>query len=162
PRPPRAVDRAVPAELETIVLKAVGKSPADRYATARALADDLRRFVDNQPILARRPTVAVRVRKWARRHPSVVMAIMVVLGLARAGLVLSNALTQAAYDRGRQRAAEARQRAEEAEEQYRLAKQVVDEMIQISEQELAGNPQHEALRKRLLESVLAYYQKFIE
>src|SRR6266700_4047128 len=42
PRPPRAFDRTVPAELETIVLKAVAKNPAERYASAREFADDLR------------------------------------------------------------------------------------------------------------------------
>src|SRR5262249_38385840 len=50
PKPPRRVNRAVPAELEVIVLKALEKNPADRYATARALADDLRRFLDDRPI----------------------------------------------------------------------------------------------------------------
>src|SRR5262249_6236204 len=65
PRPPRAIDPAIPAELETIVLKAVAKDPAERYATAGALADDLRRFLDNKPILARRPTLAQRAWKWS-------------------------------------------------------------------------------------------------
>src|SRR5262249_20346692 len=56
PRPPRRVNPAVPAELETIVLKAMAKNPAERYATARELADDLRRFLEDQPIRARRPS----------------------------------------------------------------------------------------------------------
>ena len=51
PRPLRALDRSVPAELETIVLKAVSKNVRDRYAGARAFADDLRRFLDHRPIL---------------------------------------------------------------------------------------------------------------
>src|SRR5207302_11113132 len=85
PRPPRAVDRAVPAELETIVLKAVSKNPADRYATARAFADDLRRFLDNRPILARRPTLPQRVRKWLRRHPAFLSAGVVLLVLMAVG-----------------------------------------------------------------------------
>ena len=53
-------DRAVPAELETIVLKAMAKEPAERYATAQELADDLRRFLEDRPIRARRPT------RWRR------------------------------------------------------------------------------------------------
>ena len=61
-------NRAIPAELETIVLKALEKNPADRYATAQELADDLRRFLDDQPIRARRPTLLQRLRKWGRRH----------------------------------------------------------------------------------------------
>ena len=57
PRAPRTVDPAVPPDLETIVLKAISKNPAERYATAQDFADDLRRFLDNRTILARRPTL---------------------------------------------------------------------------------------------------------
>ncbi|HLN29345.1 MAG TPA: serine/threonine-protein kinase [Gemmataceae bacterium] len=155
PRPPRAVDRSMPAELETIVLKAVSKNPAERYATAQEFADDLRRFLDNRPILARRPSPAQRVRKWARRHPSVVFAGVLFLALACAGSLVGAALLNAEK-------AEQVKRTKEAEARFRLARKAVDEMIQVSEQELSDGPQFEALRKRLLESALVYYQEFIE
>src|SRR5205085_3044897 len=58
PKPPRRVDPVVPADLETIVLKALAKDPAERYATAGALADEMRRFLTAQPVRARRPTWA--------------------------------------------------------------------------------------------------------
>jgi tetratricopeptide (TPR) repeat protein len=74
PAPPRRLDRAIPAELETIVLKALEKGPADRYATAQELADDLRRFLEDRPIRARRPSPAQRLRKWGRRHRAAVTA----------------------------------------------------------------------------------------
>src|SRR5262245_57768471 len=47
PRPPRSHNRAIPVDLETIVLKALTKEPAERYATAKDLAEDLRRFLEN-------------------------------------------------------------------------------------------------------------------
>src|SRR5262249_55204694 len=72
PRPPRRANRAIPAELETIVLKALEKNPADRYATAQELADDLERFLKDEPIRARRPPLGLRLRKWGRRHRAVV------------------------------------------------------------------------------------------
>src|SRR5439155_24127134 len=72
PKPPRRVNKAIPAELETIVLKAIEKNPADRYATAQELANDLRRYLDDQPIQARRPSLVQRARKLARRHKAVV------------------------------------------------------------------------------------------
>jgi serine/threonine protein kinase/Flp pilus assembly protein TadD len=82
PRPPRRLNRAIPAELETIVLKALEKNPDERYTTAQELADDLGRFLKDEPIRARRPTIVQRARKWARRHRPVVGAVAVVLLLA--------------------------------------------------------------------------------
>jgi serine/threonine protein kinase len=81
PRRPRRLNKAVPAELEIIALKALEKNPADRYATAQELADDLERYLKDEPIRARRPTPAQRVRKWARRHRPVVGAVAAALAL---------------------------------------------------------------------------------
>jgi tetratricopeptide (TPR) repeat protein len=81
PRVPRRWNRNIPAELETIVLKAIAKNPAERYATAQELADDLRRFLEDKPIRAKRPTIVQRARKWARRHRPVVLAAAIVLVL---------------------------------------------------------------------------------
>jgi serine/threonine protein kinase len=148
PRPLRAVDRSVPPELETIVLMAVSKNSADRYATAQEFADDLHRFLENKPIRARRPTALQRARKWAQRHPSFVAASIILLILMFAGSLVSYA--------------HERQRANEAEEQFRLAKASVDELIQVSEQELADRPDLENVRKRLLETALEYYQEFLK
>src|SRR5262249_5657803 len=58
----------VPRELETIVVKAMDKEPSARYATARDLADDLRNFLEDRPIRARRSNLAERARRWGRRH----------------------------------------------------------------------------------------------
>ncbi|MBM4072818.1 MAG: tetratricopeptide repeat protein [Planctomycetes bacterium] len=77
PRLPRKLNKAIPAELETIVMKALEKNPADRYATAQEMADDLRRFLSDEPIRARRPKLVQRVRKWARRHKTLVASIVV-------------------------------------------------------------------------------------
>jgi len=169
PRPLRAFDRTIPAELETIVLKAVSKNPSDRYATAREFADDLRRFLDNRPILARPPNVAQRLRKMARRHPSVVISAVVLCVATAIGSLVSAAMIQQAYERERkahdeERKAhnEERERAEQAEKGLKLARQSADEMIEISEHELAGRPSTEDVRKRMLMSALAYYRGLIQ
>jgi serine/threonine protein kinase len=169
PRPPRSLHPSVPRELETIVLKVLGKEPSERYPTARALADDLQRFLDNRPILARRPTAAERLRKLARRHPSLVAGGAVVLVLLSVGSLLSTLLVRGEQERTRaekRKAEEAyrreRQRAEEADARFRLARRCVDEMFRISQEELADRPGLERLRKRLLGSVLAYYQVFLD
>jgi eukaryotic-like serine/threonine-protein kinase len=162
PRPPRSVDAAVPVELETIVLKAVGKDPAERYPTARTFAEDLRRFLEHRPILARRPTLPARLQKWARRHPSVVVAAVALLVLVAVGALLSTALIQAEQTRTSDAYRLERQRAQEAEARFQLARRSVDEMIRISEEELADKPFTQSLRRRLLESALIYYQEFID
>jgi serine/threonine protein kinase len=169
PPPPRSVMPFVPVELETIVLKALRKEPSERYSSARELADDLERFLENRPILARRPTLSDCLRKWARRHPALVGAAALVLVLLCVGSLVSAALIRAEQGRTRaeqQRAEEAyqreRQRAEEAEARYRLARRSVDELIQVSEEELADRPGMEGARKRLLRSALAYHQELIE
>jgi serine/threonine protein kinase len=162
PRPLRQVDRAVPAELETIVLKALAKGPEERYATAAEMAADLRRFLDEQPILARRPTLVERVRKWMRRHPSLVGAAVLVLvffvlalGVSTALVAREQALTTQAYARERERA-------DEAEKRLQLAQRAADDLIRVAEDEVPDNPQMQGLRKRLLEIGLDWYQEIME
>jgi tetratricopeptide (TPR) repeat protein/predicted Ser/Thr protein kinase len=89
PKPPRRVDRRVPRELETVALKAMEKRPEDRYATAQELADDLRRWLDDRPIRARRPSWAQAAARWARRHRVMVGAVAAVL-LAVAAVLGAN------------------------------------------------------------------------
>jgi tetratricopeptide (TPR) repeat protein len=87
PRPLRRRNKAIPAELETIVLKAIEKNPADRYATAQELAEDLERYLRDEPVQARRPSLTRRARKWARRHRPAVTAAVVCLLVSLATLV---------------------------------------------------------------------------
>ncbi len=68
PVAPHRVRKGVPRDLETIILKCLAKEPVRRYATAQALADDLRNFANGQPILARRPGLIERAARWARRR----------------------------------------------------------------------------------------------
>jgi serine/threonine protein kinase len=162
PRPPRSVDPSIPAELETIVLKAISKVPAERYATARDFADDLQRFLRYEPIRARRATVAQRARKWLRRHPSVPIAAAVLLLLLAAGSLASACLILREQEKTQEERRRAVQRAEEAEARFQMARRSVDELIQVAEEELADNPMQQGLRKRLLEAALVHYQELIE
>jgi hypothetical protein len=156
PIAPRKHDPAIPIELETIILKAVAKNPAERYSTAQEFADDLQRYREDKPILAKRPSLFERARKWSRRHPSLVAgAALMVIGVLVA-LMVSNwlvsqeqAKTQAALLKGEKaRAAEARR--------------AVDLLVAVSEDELADNSQLENVRRRLLETALEYYQGYVD
>lgn len=72
---PRSINPAIPRELETIVMKATAHEPAARYASAAELAEDLHRFCDDRPILARRATMFERFWRWSRRNPALAAAI---------------------------------------------------------------------------------------
>jgi eukaryotic-like serine/threonine-protein kinase len=161
PRLPKQIDRFIPIELETIVLKAIAKSPVDRYASAGEMAADLRRFLEERPILAKRPTLLDQARKWLRRHPAFVPTTLVLLVLGTLGLSIGLAAlareqreTKKAYEREKQRV-------NEAEARFELARSATDEMIRIAEDELSENPFQDGLRKQLLATSLKYYQEFI-
>jgi tetratricopeptide (TPR) repeat protein len=82
PVAPRRIDPTIPRDLETIVGKAMAKEPDRRYATARELAEDLGRFLDDRPILARRPGPVERLGRWSRRHARATVAAAALLVLA--------------------------------------------------------------------------------
>ena len=90
PEPVRRVDRGVPAELESIVMKCLEKEPERRYDSARALAEDLHRFLDGVPVRARPGGLAYRVAKWVRRNRAlaavVLLATVAVAGFGGAAL----------------------------------------------------------------------------
>lgn len=68
PVPPRQLNPAIPRDLETICLKCIQKRPEARYGSAAELARDLGRFLNDEPIQARRPSSMERVRRWARKR----------------------------------------------------------------------------------------------
>ncbi|HEX7378692.1 MAG TPA: hypothetical protein VF278_16345, partial [Pirellulales bacterium] len=102
PRAPRKLARALPAELETIVLKALEKNPADRYATAGKLADDLQRFLDHRPISARRSRLAAHAKSLWRRHQVLLVAVLTTLLAASsiAGVLVWRQWQEAVVQRG--------------------------------------------------------------
>jgi WD40 repeat protein len=82
PVPPSRLQPNVPRDLQTICLKCLEKDAGKRYASAEALADDLRRFLINQPILARPARVWERAFKWAKRRPAVAALAGALIGIS--------------------------------------------------------------------------------
>jgi tetratricopeptide (TPR) repeat protein len=78
PRPPRRLDPRVPRDLETVCLKCLRKEPPKRYARAREVADELRRFLAGEPVTARRAGLPERVVRWARARPAAAAAAALV------------------------------------------------------------------------------------
>jgi WD40 repeat protein/serine/threonine protein kinase len=131
PRPPRRLNDKIPRDLETICLKAMAKEPARRYPTARALAEELRRFLSGQPIQARPISTWERGLKWVKRKPALASLLAVsalfLVALVGGGLAYSLDL-QHAYDAERRarhdadaRRAEAERRKDEVEGHAYLA-----------------------------------------
>lgn len=94
PVAPRRLNSQIPNDLETICLKAMAKHPAQRYEGCGALAEDLRRWTDDEPIKARRMGPVERTAKWARRNPVLAGMACIVIALAIASSVTALALLQ--------------------------------------------------------------------
>jgi tetratricopeptide (TPR) repeat protein len=84
PAPPRAVNPRVERDLETVCLKCLHKDPVRRYPSAEALAEDLERFVEGEPVEARPTTAWERGWRWARRRPLAASFVLVVVGAVSA------------------------------------------------------------------------------
>jgi serine/threonine-protein kinase len=180
PSRPRSLVPSVPRDLETICLKCLEKDPARRYSSAEALAADLARFLDGEPILARPASRAERFWRWCRRSPLVAsLAAALMLTFAGGLLVvtllwlkaerhLADAQAQRlGADAQRLAAERERERAEahrrEAEENFKQAHEIVDRIcMRLSEDRLSNFPGLQPIRKEMLEIGLKYYQGFVE
>lgn len=183
PRAPRHLNKTIPQDLETIVLKAIAKNPEERYATAQDLAADLRCFLEDKPINARPPSLATRVAKWMKRHRSVVAVSLLLLVLSTIGLAISNYRIYQEMDKTAAAfKAEADQRAASeghltlakkhlglansslalAEANFQQARLMLDLFTQLAERELADHPEAQEVRQKMLQTSLDYYQDFIK
>jgi serine/threonine protein kinase len=109
PPRPRRLNPAIPYDLETVVLKATARDPAQRYPTAAELAEDLRRFVDDRPVRARRVTAPERLWRWGRRNPLpagllIAVTVSAALGLAHLSWLSDRLVRSAALDSAAQQA----------------------------------------------------------
>lgn len=103
PLKPRKIAHNIPPELETICLTMLEKAPDARYPTARAVAEDLRRYIHDLPIIKKPPGLIRRARKFVRRHQAAVLAVAAIVLLA---VVLTVAVPSLRHARTRQEAAE--------------------------------------------------------
>lgn len=149
PTPPRRLDPAIPFDLETIVLTLIAKDPAKRYPAMRAVADDLRRWLDGRPIHARRPSLRERAGSWLARHRRAA-ATLAVVGIGAAILLVGN---QIRLQRERDRTKSERETARAA---------VDDFWTTYSETVLDRMPERDPRTRELLEKALAYYSRLAD
>ncbi len=121
PRRPRQLNARIPEDLETIVCKAIEKNPADRFATAGDLVDELERFLANQPIRSRRPKIHQRAIKWSRRHQGLVATAVGVLVLLLVAVSIGAGLVWREQTRTQAALVQANEQRRAADEQKQLA-----------------------------------------
>lgn len=133
-QPPRLSSLASQArgDLDKVVMKALASEASQRYATAGALADDLQRLLDHRPVLARRPTLAYRSRRFVRRHRALSVAASVVF----LALVATATISTLAAQRARAALAEANARTAE----LAAVNDFVEHMLSSADPELGGSP----------------------
>ena len=127
PAAPRQLDHRIPRNLETIVLKALAKDPADRFATADELAAELRRFLENRPIRSRPISASERVWRWSKRNPgfaalnalAAALTVFIAIGATAAAWKFREQRNDVQFEQSWTKASLAR--AELAEHQTRLA-----------------------------------------
>jgi eukaryotic-like serine/threonine-protein kinase len=173
PLPPGRHRSGVPRDLETVCLKCLHKEPAKRYASAGALADDLRRFLEDRPVRARRPTPLERAGRWARRHRPVVwsagVSAVVLVALALVGLTVSNVRIRSEADQKERALEEARANHERAEERrreaydnFKLALKAVDDCaLKVAQDPRLRERDLLELRTDLLRSAVEFYRQFV-
>ena len=152
-KPPRQVRPEIPAPLEAVCLKALALRPDDRYSGPRALAADIKAWLADEPVSARRDPFADRARRWAKRHRTAVTstAAALLVGLVGLGTVASVlAMSNRALDTQRRRAEDREVMAIDAVKKFRDAV--------ASEPDLKNTPALEGLRKRLLREPLAFFR----
>jgi serine/threonine-protein kinase len=161
PARPRSVDRRVPRDLETVVLKAMDKDPKRRYQSAEELLEDLQRFARDEPIQARRAGPAERLGRWCRRNPAVAVLTAAVLLLMAVGTAVSARQAVLATRAREDLAAKNRELADEqakVQARFELAQRAIALFhTGVSEDALLKNAEFQELRTKLLKQAADFY-----
>ncbi len=158
--PPRLkkIDDRIPTDLETVIHKAIAHEPAHRYATPRALADDLERFLRGEPVLSRRIGPLGRASKWTRRHPwqTISASLLFAASTALAGFFYWHNIQL--------RAEVARTQAKDAQSRrnYQEARATIQGMLaRLYDQRIHGVPRLIELRNDLQKDALGFYERIL-
>ncbi|HKI42648.1 MAG TPA: serine/threonine-protein kinase, partial [Mycobacterium sp.] len=157
-RPPRAVDPSIDRALEAVCLKAMSLKPDDRYASPKALAEDIERWMADEPVTAWREPFARRARRWARRNRTAVTALaasvlVALVGTAAVLAVQTRANGQLQQANRKLAIANAREK-----QRFNLAMDAIKLFHgEVSEDLLMKEKQFEGLRTKLLNGAAQFY-----
>ena len=131
PVPARRRERAVPKDLETIVMKCLERDPDQRYATAAEFRDDCQRYLSDQPVSARRPGVIIRTLRFGKRRRGLIagLAAASVLAVAATYVVLASLASAREDNRARADAMRTRERVRQTLNQVRLTGVAPDQLV---------------------------------
>ncbi|MGO9466857.1 MAG: protein kinase domain-containing protein, partial [Isosphaeraceae bacterium] len=151
----REIEPTAPRALEAVCGKAMALEPGNRYPRADDLAEDVRRWIVDEPVSVHRDPMAVRAMRWGRRHRTLATGAAALVATAvialSVGLVLTDSLRKIA-----------RNNATRALHNLRLAQDAADGLLgEVAEVDLADIPQMEPVRQRLLEKARDRYQQFM-
>ncbi len=147
----RKINPAIAIDLDTIIRKATRKDSSERYQTAQAMADDLQRFLDNKPVVAKRPTVVQYVKKWTLRNPAamwstvLLMTIVAITSTVSAVLILNE----------KKKVVEAKEIAEERLTQLAKGNEIITSMfmdLDMNDIKEGPDPLEVVLAQRLIEA----------
>jgi eukaryotic-like serine/threonine-protein kinase len=160
--PPRSIDPTIPQPLDAICRKAMALNPQDRYPSARTLAQDVTRWLDDEPVSAYPEPVTVRAWRWVRRHRTLVTGLTALVLTALVGLTIGVVLIGRERDKTEDQRQIAVASANQAVHNLRLAQNAADGLLaEVADVDLADIPQMEPVRKRLLEEAMEGYREFL-
>jgi serine/threonine protein kinase len=179
PVPPRSLQPGLPRDLDTICLKALGREPTRRYASAAEMAADLRRFLGGEPILARPAGWGEKSWRWARRNPTVAalagsLLTVIIASLAiLAGLLarseqlrqraeLNEQKAQQMQGVAEQHAQAAHQQRERMESSFRLARAALDRALALKDDPAFAKGPLERVRLELVTAEKEFFEKFLD
>ncbi|WP_169977354.1 protein kinase domain-containing protein [Tautonia rosea] len=150
---PSAIDPATPKALDAIARRALASRPEDRYPTAAALADDVERWLADEPVLAHEEPILARGSRWMRRHRTLASTGTVAVLATLVGLALIVAVQNEANDRIRASLDAERNARRLADQQSALALDAIRSYYTgVGEEVILSHPEFDDLRRRLLES----------
>ena len=144
PTPPRQILATIPPGLEGVCMKALRKASADRYATAAELAQEVQRYLADEPVQAYAEPWTARALRWARRHRTAVATAGVLLLTATTALGITTVLVS--------------REKTEAEAQGQQARHAVQILTKVAD--IGFDDQLDPLQKEFLEEALQYYEQF--
>jgi serine/threonine protein kinase/tetratricopeptide (TPR) repeat protein len=158
----REIDPTVPRALEAICSKAMALLPGNRYPRVEDLAEDVRRWIVDEPVSVHRDPLAVRVLRWGRRHRT--LATTAAALLVTTVILLSVGVVLIERERGRTKKQSqiASANATRALHNLRFAQDAADGLLgEVADVDLVDIPQMEPVRERLLEKARAGFEKFL-